>query len=260
LAQRFWGGLVGYLFSVWKTRLQPIVSLINFTQRANLDTTTVSFKDELFRAARSSYATPDITIRPSLAVASTLLSSANQWIEDNKATGELLDDLAEQLKNAEDHADIWAVLEALLNSPVERLLVDALIFHDVDMNKLKLPPYDNLIHQRRLRSYWYNKKERQGCYIFEGNGKWSRLGHGMEDAAHFQEHIKPVAELFARLDKGAICKILRELKPIYEKQLNRIKLIENETQQIVNTYSRWLAEISVTNVGPTPVRYLSDTG
>ena len=237
---------VGYIISLWRSRLRPWISLLKFGE-SRKQGDWVEITSKLSEASRESWhmeTLPDKRAR--LGEVYNAFEEATIWLKIYEENEERIKTGISQLKSSGTPEDIIKAIAFLLGSKgISDTLELAILRQKI------IPEYDANVKPRL--QYFFNDKKEEGCFSFRlPEGFLLHFGSNFNTQPYRKEALLPMAELISRLEQEKLIDIFEKLYPILREQKEIHRVIVEEAKPIVESNSRWICEFSITNFGATP--------
>ena len=236
---------VGYLISLWRNRLRPWISLLEFSE-SRKERDEVEISEKLCKRSRESWFMENLPEKKGrLGEVYKAFARAKFWLRINDDSENRLKSGISQLESSKNPDDVIKALSFLLESKgISDLLEISILREEIIVN------YDDTVPQQV--KYYLDDKKKDGCFSFVLPTALLYFGSKLSAQPYRKEKLLPMVELISRLDKDKLTKIFKELVLLLKKQFEIHKIIVEEAEQIVNNYSRWMCKLTITNFGVTP--------
>jgi hypothetical protein len=246
----FVSGIAGYLLSVWRNRLQPWISVLDFAESRKLSD-PVNVNKKIVDATKESWFMDTIPQHETdMDYLYRAVSAAKNWLYLNKNTQDILRDGIKQLESANTQNEIIESLQVLLSDNISALIEISVL------RKLIVPEHKS--KDKQILSFYLDKQKEDGCYAIAFLESYFMFGSNLNNNEHKAAELLSFINLLTRLDKENLIKLFKQVEPIYKKQHEIHTAIQAEAENIVKENSRWTSRISISNFGATPFLIFPD--
>jgi hypothetical protein len=236
---------IGYLISLWRSRLRPWISLLNFGEtRKRGDTVEITKK--ISNASKESWFMKNLPDRRGkLGAVSDAFAAAKIWLEVNEENEDRIESGISQLKSSRNPEDMIKAISFLLGlTGISDVLELSISRSEI------IPNYDADVEPEV--KYFSNDKDKDGCFSIDFPPVILNFGSNFNTQPYRKDRLLPMVELISRLEKDNLVNVFEKLRPIWKNQMDVHKVIVEEAEQIIDNHSRWMCEFSITNFGATP--------
>ena len=245
--------IIGYFFSIWKTRNRPWISLLGFDGEIRKSDEDIEIPEGLSQLYGKTLVCD--LMQPGKTKLGGLLERyayVQEWLDLNKSTYTILESGVEELKSATNKEEtaraIWMLLRRTdINSVLEQFTYK---------NVIRIPRYDQ---ELEIIVPFVKVDEDDGCFLFNFIDCPLKFGYNFNRMPFNQEILLSIAELVGRLEKDKLIEVFESFGKALKQQLQINDQISKETRSMIEDYSRWMVYFNIINYGPTPFLLFADS-
>lgn len=236
---------IGYLISLWRSRLRPWISLLKFTEiRKQGDPVEITKK--ISDASKESWSMENLPDkRGGLGAVGDAFEAAKIWLKVNEESEDRIKSGISQFKSSRNPEDMIKAISFLLG---QKGISDVL---ELSILRSEIVPNYNANVEPQVR-YFLDNNNNDGCFSIVFPTAILHFGSKINTQPYREDGLLPMVELISRLEREKLVNVFEELTPIWKKQRDIHKVIVEEAEPIVGNHSRWKCEFSITNFGATP--------
>ncbi len=243
---------LGFLFSMYKNRVRPWITLANFIQSTRNKDMIDNIKD-LSTATKKTYFGSELPMgNCPLEKIKEHYNSSKNVITGLEAGINKVRAGIERLKEAKEDNDVFEAMSMIL----EPIVISETLKVAILKQDIKLPDYDSSIEIKI--NYEYAKEQHEGCFIFPTKTGYQYFGSLLNNQPFAKDKIAKFIGIIARLEKDKLTNISESLLGVSQDQLETSKKIRELSEPIVNENSRWLCGLFITNFGSSPFLLFSE--
>lgn len=243
----YWGALgavLGYVLSLWRSRIVPWISLIEISE-IKRESDEVTINERLRNATAASWFMEELTTnKPTVQNVYECVASAKVWLTINRDSERTLAKAIDLLKvNSTAVATQDAVSSVLgpkgLSDMIEMALKRQVLKCEPDMTKPVCLPVDIV-------------SDKGGRFAFALASSILYFGSKLEKEHYAGTRLQPFVDIVSRLDAERILKAFEGILPLLREQAAIHREIEAESAGVVERQARWMAEVTISNIGSGP--------
>lgn len=235
----------GYLISLWKRRIRPWISPLVFSETRKFDD-VVEISEELYKASRKSWFTENLPRKKGkLIEVWKVYELAENFLKRNNDSENRIKEGIYQLQSSKSDEEVAKALSFLLgHEGISEMLEYAVLRGEI------IPNYGENVKPKI--KYFLNENAKEGCFSFFIRGVTFNFGSYFNLQPYRKNILLPMVRLIASLEQEKLIDVFEKLKQYVSEQLEVHETIVEESKNIIESYSRWLCEFSITNFGDTP--------
>lgn len=235
----------GYLISLWRSRLRPWISLLEFSETRKVRD-LVEITKKTSDASKESWFMDNLPdSKGSLGEVSDAFNEARHQLKINEGDGGRIESGISQLKSSKNSGDIIKAIRFLLiQQGISGVLELAISRSEI------IPSYD--ADAEAHLKYYLDDNNNDGCFTIDLPTSLLHFGSRFDSQPFGKNRLLPMVELISRLEKDKLINVFEKLHPIWKNQMEVHKTIVEEAESIVENYSRWMCKFSISNFGATP--------
>jgi len=243
---------LGYLFFIWKNRNRPWISILGFSDEIRRTDEKIDIPEKLSDLSRSTHVSNFIS--PGKQILGDLLDTyydIQGWLERNKSTNEILELGLQKLKSATNNAEIEETIWKLLSNTEINTFLEV----STELKIIEIPRFDE---SKDILIPFIKTSDDEGYFLFKFTAGTLRFGSSFNIHSFYEDDLKPIAELVARLDVDNLIKIFSKLSNLFTEQVDINDNIYKYSKPIIEDNSRFLVAFNIINFGPTPFILFAD--
>ena len=95
--------------------------------------------------------------------------------------------------------------------------------------------------------------DEKGCFRILWKGSTSTFSSSLNEQPFLKPRVEPFVDAMRQLDAHRLSQVLRELKPLMERQVQNMERVRDIVDPLVDESGRWAAKVLVANYGGAPM-------
>lgn len=237
--------VVGYIISLWRTRIRPWITIEGFVFTQDLSD-QVKLPPDFLDATKGCWWGQVSTTEASLEEFMYIFEAAEEWLEDSKRSQQVATTVIQRLNTSRSDAEtISALREFFDNEGLRRG-----IYLAVDWAELIVPDYNK--DRPQQIPFYQDDDVQDGVLMFDFPEAIYTLGANLKTRPPLREKLSAFAELVSRLESEKVAEVINTTARQVREQRDKAQIILDEGRPVEQQYSRMRCNFSITNFGATP--------